>query len=53
MLIFFIGGFCFAFLDRWWAALGCVIGFVVAGFVIRRVSTVERETFSEDSIVFL
>jgi hypothetical protein len=53
MLIFFIGAFCCLLLDRWWAALGCIIGFVVAAFVIRRVSTVERETSSEDSIVFL
>jgi uncharacterized membrane protein YccC len=53
MLVFFIGAFCFVLLDHWWAALGCVIGFVVAAFVIRRVSTVERETSSEDSIVFL
>ncbi len=53
MLLFFVGAFCCFLLDRWWAALGCVIGFVVAAFIIRSVSTVERETSSEDSIVFL
>jgi len=53
MLVFFIGAFCCVLLDDWWAALACVLGFVVAAFVIRRVSTVERETSSEDSIVFL
>jgi TRAP-type C4-dicarboxylate transport system permease large subunit len=53
MLVFFVGSFCCFFLELWWAALGCIIGFVIAAFVIRRVSTVERQTSSEDSIVFL
>jgi uncharacterized membrane protein YccC len=48
-----VGALCCVLLDRWWAALGCIIGFVLAAFVIRHVSTVERETSSEDSIVFL
>ena len=54
MLIFFIGAFYCAFLGRWWAALGCIVGFIVAAFIIRRVSTVEQERESSgDSIVFL
>ncbi|HEX4631852.1 MAG TPA: hypothetical protein VH188_12905 [Chthoniobacterales bacterium] len=36
------------------AALGCVVGFIVAAFIIRRVSTVEQQQESfGDSIVFL
>ena len=53
MLVFLITAFFCVLLDHWWAALGCIIGSVVAGVVIRRVSTVERDTSSEDSIIFL
>ena len=53
MLVFFFGAFCFILLGDWWAALGCVIGFVVAAVIIRRFSTVEPDTSSEDSIAFL
>jgi hypothetical protein len=53
MLVFFLGAFCCFSLELWWAALGCIIGFIIAAFVIRGVSTVESQTSSEDSIVFL
>jgi hypothetical protein len=55
LLLFFIGVFACALLDHWWAALAFLIGFIVAAFIIRRVSTVEpeSETSSGDSITFL
>ena len=53
MLVFCVGAlFCFL-LDHLWGALACVFGFFIAAFLIRRVSTVERDTSSEDSIIFL
>lgn len=53
LLTFFVG-VCFSVhFDHWWAALGFIIGFVVAAFLIRRVSTVEQETSSPDTITFL
>jgi hypothetical protein len=51
--MFFIGICASVLLDHWWAALACFVGFVLAAFIIRRVSVVERETSSGDSIVFL
>jgi hypothetical protein len=36
LLPFFVGAIIFAFLDRWWLALGCVGGFVTVAFVMRR-----------------
>jgi TRAP-type C4-dicarboxylate transport system permease large subunit len=53
LLAFFIGIFASVLLDHWWAALGCVVGFILAAVVIRRVSTVEHQESSGDSIVFL
>jgi TRAP-type C4-dicarboxylate transport system permease large subunit len=54
ILLLFVGGVCFCVLtDRWWAALVCVVGFFVASFVIRRVSTVEKKTSSGESLTFL
>jgi TRAP-type C4-dicarboxylate transport system permease large subunit len=54
ILLVFVGGVCFCILtDRWWPALGCIVGFVVASFVIRRVSTVEEKISSGESITFL
>lgn len=53
LLLFFVG-MCFCVLvDRWWGAAGCILAFVIAAAIIRRVSTVEEETSSGDSIVFL
>ena len=53
MLVFFIGALCCALLDRWWGVLACVAGFIIAAFIIRRVSAVEHHAASSDSIVFL
>jgi hypothetical protein len=54
IMLLFLGGALWSFLiDHWWTALGFAIGFIVAAFIIRRVSTVERQTSSGDSIVFL
>jgi hypothetical protein len=53
MLVFFIGALCCALLDRWLGVLGCIAGFIIAALIIRRVSTVEHEAASSDSIVFL
>ena len=53
MLLFLGGALWSLLLDRWWAALGCVIGFIIAAVIIRRVSTVEHQESSGDSIVFL
>ena len=54
MLLFLVGSLWSMVVQRWWTALGCVFGFVVAAFIIRRVSTVEQEQeSSRDSIVFL
>jgi hypothetical protein len=53
LLLLLGGGLCCLSLDHWWAALGCLVGFIVAAFIIRRVSTVEHHTSSGDSIVFL
>jgi hypothetical protein len=35
LLPFFIGAIIFGFLDRWWFALACVIGFIAVVFVMR------------------
>jgi hypothetical protein len=54
MLLFLVGSLWCMLFQRWWGALGCVVGFVVAAFIIRRVSTVEQQAESSgDSIVFL
>jgi hypothetical protein len=53
LLVFFLGICASILLDRWWAALACVAGFVVAAFIIRLGSTVEPERSSDDSITFL
>jgi uncharacterized membrane protein YdjX (TVP38/TMEM64 family) len=54
MLLFLGGSLWSVLIQRWWAALGCVVGFIVASFIIRRVSTVEQQQESSgDSIVFL
>ncbi|HKP05311.1 MAG TPA: hypothetical protein VJU77_18325 [Chthoniobacterales bacterium] len=53
MLVFVGGALWTLLIGRWWIALGSVIGFVVAALVIRRVSPVERQESSGDSIVFL
>ena len=53
MLAFLLGALFCVFADHWRGALACVFGFIVAGFIIRRVSTVEDQTSSEDSITFL
>jgi hypothetical protein len=54
-MLLFLGGSLWSMLvQRWWAALCCVLGFIVAAFIIRRVSTVEQQgEKSDDSIVFL
>jgi hypothetical protein len=55
MLLFLGGALWSLLIDRWWVALACVIGFIIAALVIRRVSAVEseHETSSGDHIVFL
>jgi uncharacterized protein involved in exopolysaccharide biosynthesis len=54
MLLFLGGSLWSVLVQRWWAALGCALGFIVAAFIIRRVSTVEpQQASSDDSIVFL
>ena len=53
MLVFLGGALWSLLIGRWWMALGCVVGFVVAAVVIRRMSTVEHQEASDDSIVFL
>jgi TRAP-type C4-dicarboxylate transport system permease large subunit len=54
VLLVFLMAMCMSIvLGHWWAAMACVVGFVVAAFVIRRGSTVEHERSSGDSIVFL
>jgi hypothetical protein len=54
VLLMFLMAICASIvLGHWWAALACVLGFVVAAFIIRRGSTVEPERSSGDSIVFL
>jgi hypothetical protein len=53
MLLFLGGALWSLLLDRWWVALGCVIGFIIAAVIIRRVSTVEHQETPGDSIVFL
>jgi hypothetical protein len=54
-MLLFLGGTLWSMLiQRWWAAFACVAGFIIAGFIIRRVSTVEQQQESSgDSIVFL
>ena len=53
LLLFFVGACFCVIVAQYWAALGCVIVFAAAAFFIRRVSTVEDETSSGDSVVFL
>jgi uncharacterized membrane protein len=53
MLLFLVGTLWSVLVGRWWSALGCVVGFVIAAIVIRCVSTVEHEASSGESIVFL
>ena len=53
LLVFFMGICASILLGQWWAALGCLVGFVIAAFIIQRGSDVERETSSGDSVVFL
>jgi len=54
VLLMFLMGMCASIvLGRWGAAVACLVGFVVAAFIIRRVSTVEHQTSSDDSILFL
>jgi hypothetical protein len=53
MLFFLVGALCLLLIDHWWAAFGCIIGFIVAAVVIRRMSIVEHQESSGDSIVFL
>ena len=55
MLLFLGGALWSLLIDRWWFALGGVIGFIVAAFLIRRVSVVEpeHETSPGNHIVFL
>ena len=55
LLLFFVGACACALLDYWWAVLACVIGFILAAFLIRRLSPVdpEQEASSGDHIVFL
>src|SRR5207248_3029688 len=36
LLVFFMGICASILLDHWWAALACVVGFVVAAFIVRR-----------------
>ena len=53
-MLLFLGGTLWSLLvGRWWAALGCVAGFIIAAIVMRRVSTVEHQESSAESIVFL
>jgi hypothetical protein len=53
LLLAFFVGVCFCVLyDYWWVALGCIAGFMIASFVIRRVSTIEHKTAFRDSVVF-
>ena len=53
MLAFLIGAAFFFLIGHWWIALGCLIGFVPAGFIIRRLSTVEETIPPADRITFL
>ena len=53
MLAFFIAVFFFGFTDRWWIALGCIVGFVVAAFLIRRMSTIEPDVTSRPGTTLL
>ena len=53
LLLFFVG-MCFCVLvGQWWAAAGCILAFTIAAAIIRRVSTIEEEKASGDSVVFL
>ncbi len=53
-MLLFLGGALWSLLvDRWWTALGCVVGFVIAAAIVRHVSAVEHEESSGDSIAFL
>jgi len=36
LLPFFLGAIVFGFLDRWWFALACVVGFITVVLVMRR-----------------
>ena len=53
LLVFFFGALVSVLLSWWWTALGCIVGFIIAAILIRRVSTVDPETSSDDPIVFL
>jgi hypothetical protein len=53
LLVFLLGTLGSLLCGRWGLALVSVVGFVLGAAVIRRVSTVERETSSEHSILFL
>jgi uncharacterized protein involved in cysteine biosynthesis len=53
MLTFLIGALMCVLLKHWGACLGCIVGFLIAAFIIRRSSTVEDVRAPDDSIVFL
>jgi hypothetical protein len=53
MLVFLGGALWSLLLNRWWAALACVVAFVIAAVVIGRMSSVDHQESSGDSIVFL
>jgi hypothetical protein len=53
MLAFLIGAAFFFLIDHWWIALWCLLGFVPAALIIRRVSTVEEDLPPSDRITLL
>jgi hypothetical protein len=53
MLAFLIAAAFFLLIDHWWIALGCLLGFVPAAFIIRRVSTVEEDLPPADRITLI